>query len=44
MKFHYQRKKFSKSIKVNHPIFIDDGKIKLKVLKVSKILLKQKLF
>ena len=25
-----------KSVKVNHPIFIDDGKIKLKVLKVSK--------
>ncbi len=25
-----------KSIKVNHPIFIDDGKIKLKVIKVSK--------
>ena len=24
-----------KSVKVNHPIFIDDGKIKLKVLKVS---------
>ena len=28
--------KVFKSIKVNHPIFIDDGKIKLKVLKVSK--------
>tara|TARA_Y100000996_G_scaffold399298_1_gene368189 strand:+ start:359 stop:1777 length:1419 start_codon:yes stop_codon:yes gene_type:complete len=28
-------KKVFKSIKVNHPIFIDDGKIKLKVLKVS---------
>ena len=27
--------KVFKSIKVNHPIFIDDGKIKLKVLKVS---------
>jgi len=25
-----------RSIKVNHPIFIDDGKIKLKVLKISK--------
>ena len=28
--------KVFKSIKVNHPIFIDDGKIKLKTLKVSK--------
>ncbi len=28
-------KKVFKSVKVNHPIFIDDGKIKLKVLKVS---------
>ena len=25
-----------RSIKVNHPIFIDDGKIKLKVLKITK--------
>ncbi len=29
-------KKIFKNIKMNHPIFIDDGKIKLKVLKVSK--------
>tara|TARA_B100000214_G_C23967146_1_gene628312 strand:- start:1587 stop:3005 length:1419 start_codon:yes stop_codon:yes gene_type:complete len=29
-------KKIFKSIKVNQPIFIDDGKIKLKVIKVSK--------
>ena len=29
-------KKIFKSIKVNQPIFIDDGKIKLKVLKISK--------
>ena len=28
--------KVFRSIKVNHPIFIDDGKIKLKALKVSK--------
>ncbi len=27
--------KIFKNIKVNHPIFIDDGKIKLKVLKIS---------
>ena len=31
-----------KSIKINHPIFIDDGKIKLKVLKVSKNIIEAK--
>ena len=31
-----------KSVKVNHPIFIDDGKIKLKVLKVSKNIIEAK--
>ena len=35
-------KKLFKSIKVNHPIFIDDGKIKLKVLKVSKDIIETK--
>jgi len=34
--------KVFKSIKVNHPIFIDDGKIKLKVLKVSKNIIETK--
>ena len=31
-----------KSIRINHPIFIDDGKIKLKVLKVSKNIIEAK--
>ena len=31
-----------KSIKINHPIFIDDGKIKLKVLKVSRNIIETK--
>jgi len=35
-------KKVFQSIKVNHPIFIDDGKIKLKVLKVSKNIIETK--
>ena len=35
-------KKVFKSVKVNHPIFIDDGKIKLKVLKVSKNIIETK--
>ena len=34
--------KVFKSVKVNHPIFIDDGKIKLKVLKVSKNIIETK--
>ena len=34
--------KVFKSVKVNHPIFIDDGKIKLKVLKVSKNIIEAK--
>ena len=34
--------KVFKSIKVNHPIFIDDGKIKLKVLKFSKNIIETK--
>ena len=34
--------KVFKSIKVNHPIFIDDGRIKLKVLKVSKNIIETK--
>jgi len=34
--------KVFKSIKVNHPIFIDDGKIKLKVLKVYKNIIETK--
>ena len=34
--------KIFKNIKVNHPIFIDDGKIKLKVLSVSKTTIKTK--
>ncbi len=34
--------KVFKSIKTNHPIFIDDGKIKLKVLKVSKNIIETK--
>jgi len=34
--------KVFKSIKINHPIFIDDGKIKLKVLKVSKNIIETK--
>ena len=35
-------KKLFKSIKVNHPIFIDDGKIKLKVVKVSRDIIETK--
>ena len=34
--------KVFKSVRVNHPIFIDDGKIKLKVLKVSKNIIETK--
>ncbi len=34
--------KVFKSVKVNHPIFIDDGKIKLKVLKVYKNIIETK--
>ena len=34
--------KVFRSVKVNHPIFIDDGKIKLKVLKVSKNIIETK--
>ena len=35
-------KKLFKSIKINHPIFIDDGKIKLKVVKVSRDIIETK--
>jgi|TARA_B100000287_G_scaffold277728_1_gene261682 pyruvate kinase len=35
-------KKLFKSIKVNHPIFIDDGKIKLKVVRVSRDIIETK--
>ena len=34
--------KVFKSVRVNHPIFIDDGKIKLKVLKVYKNIIETK--
>ena len=35
-------KKLFKSIKINHPIFIDDGKIKLKVVRVSRDIIETK--
>ena len=37
-----QEENVFKSIRINHPIFIDDGKIKLKVLKVSKNIIETK--